>query len=68
MAEGSERAEARCVRLGRKPKRTAHQQQESRRRGNSGKEILADIGPQLTILQRRLASSPESIYQSLPPS
>lgn len=30
------------VRLGRKPKLTAHQQQEARRRRNSGRETLAD--------------------------
>jgi len=42
-AEGRERAKARGVRLGRKPKLTAHQQQEARRRRESGKETLADI-------------------------
>jgi DNA invertase Pin-like site-specific DNA recombinase len=42
-AEGRERAKARGVRLGRKPKLTAHQQQEARRRRESGEETLADI-------------------------
>ena len=42
-AEGRERAKARGVRLGRKPKLTAHQQQEARRRRDSGGETLADI-------------------------
>jgi DNA invertase Pin-like site-specific DNA recombinase len=42
-AEGRERAKARGVRLGRRPKLTPHQQQEARRRRDSGKETLSDI-------------------------
>jgi DNA invertase Pin-like site-specific DNA recombinase len=38
-AEGRERAKARGVRLGRKPKLTAHQQQEARRRRDDGEPI-----------------------------
>ena len=41
-AEGRERAKARGVRLGRKPKLTAHQQQEAIKRRDAG-ETLADI-------------------------
>lgn len=42
-AEGRERAKARGVKLGRRPKLTPHQQQEARRRRDSGEETLADI-------------------------
>lgn len=42
-SEGRERAKARGVRMGRKPKLTTHQQQEARRRRDGGKETLADI-------------------------
>jgi DNA invertase Pin-like site-specific DNA recombinase len=42
-AEGRERAKARGVKLGRKPKLTLHQQQEARRRRDRGEETLADI-------------------------
>jgi DNA invertase Pin-like site-specific DNA recombinase len=42
-AEGRERAKARGVKLGRRPKLTPHQQQEARRRRDSGRETLADI-------------------------
>jgi len=42
-AEGRERAKARGVMLGRKPKLTAHQQEEARRRRDSGGETVADI-------------------------
>jgi DNA invertase Pin-like site-specific DNA recombinase len=38
-AEGRERAKARGVRLGRRPKLTPHQQQEARRRKQSGEPI-----------------------------
>jgi DNA invertase Pin-like site-specific DNA recombinase len=41
--EGRERARARGVRLGRKPKLTAHQQREAIARRQAG-EPLADIG------------------------
>jgi DNA invertase Pin-like site-specific DNA recombinase len=41
-AEGRERAKARGVKLGRKPKLTLHQQQEARRRKQSG-EAIRDI-------------------------
>jgi DNA invertase Pin-like site-specific DNA recombinase len=43
-AEGRARAMAREVKLGRKPKLTAHQQQEAARRRNRGDETLAEIG------------------------
>ena len=42
-AEGRERAQARGVKLGRRPKLTAHQQQEAIKRRDGGKETLADI-------------------------
>jgi DNA invertase Pin-like site-specific DNA recombinase len=42
-SEGRERAKARGVKLGRKPKLTAHQQLEARRRRDGGEETLADI-------------------------
>jgi DNA invertase Pin-like site-specific DNA recombinase len=42
-AEGRERAKARGVKLGRKPKLTPHQQQEARLRRDSGEESQADI-------------------------
>jgi len=38
-AEGRERAKARGVRLGRRPKLTVHQQQEARRRKENGEPI-----------------------------
>jgi DNA invertase Pin-like site-specific DNA recombinase len=41
-AEGRERAKARGVRLGRKPKLTSHQQREAVKRRDTG-ETLADI-------------------------
>jgi len=41
--EGRERAKARGVKLGRRPKLTAHQRAEARRRRDSGKETLAGI-------------------------
>ena len=42
--EGRERAKARGVRLGRKPKLTQHQQQEAIKRRDAGEETLAEIG------------------------
>ena len=48
-AEGRERAKARGVKMGRKPKLTAHQQQEARRRRDSGKETLADIARSFNV-------------------
>jgi DNA invertase Pin-like site-specific DNA recombinase len=42
--EGRERAKARGVKLGRKPKLTPHQQREALARRESGKETLAEIG------------------------
>jgi DNA invertase Pin-like site-specific DNA recombinase len=47
-AEGRERAKARGVRLGRKPKLTAHQQQEARRRRADG-ESIRDIARSYAI-------------------
>jgi DNA invertase Pin-like site-specific DNA recombinase len=41
-AEGRERAKARGVKLGRKPKLTPHQQQEARRRAATG-ELIPDV-------------------------
>jgi DNA invertase Pin-like site-specific DNA recombinase len=43
-SEGRERAKARGVRLGRKPKLTDHQRKEALRRRDRGEESLADIG------------------------
>jgi DNA invertase Pin-like site-specific DNA recombinase len=42
-AEGRERAKARGVKLGRRPKLTPHQREEAIKRRDSGKESLADI-------------------------
>ena len=42
--EGRERAKARGVKLGRKPKLTPHQQREAIRRRDCGEETLAEIG------------------------
>ena len=42
--EGRERAKARGVKMGRKPKLTPHQMQEAIKRRDSGEERLADIG------------------------
>ncbi len=42
--EGRERAKARGVKLGRKPKLTPHQQHEAIRRRDCGEETLAEIG------------------------
>ena len=42
--EGRERAKARGVKMGRKPKLTPHQMQEAVKRRESGEERLADIG------------------------
>jgi DNA invertase Pin-like site-specific DNA recombinase len=41
--EGRERAKARGVKLGRRPKLTPHQRQEAIKRRDSGKECLADV-------------------------
>jgi DNA invertase Pin-like site-specific DNA recombinase len=43
-SEGRERAKARGVKLGRKPKLTDHQKAEAIRRRDNGAETLADIG------------------------
>src|SRR5580700_10340900 len=42
--EGRERAKARGVKMGRPPKRTAHQQKEAIKRRDRGEESLAEIG------------------------
>jgi DNA invertase Pin-like site-specific DNA recombinase len=42
-SEGRERAKARGVKLGRKPKLTPHQRREAIKRRDSGRETLADI-------------------------
>lgn len=42
--EGRERAKARGVKLGRKPKLTLHQQKEAIKRRDKGEETLAEIG------------------------
>ena len=42
--EGRERAKARGVKLGRKPKLTSHQQKEAIKRRDKGEETLAEIG------------------------
>ena len=43
-SEGRERAKARGVKLGRKPKLTEHQKAEAIKRRDNGEESLADIG------------------------
>ena len=43
-SEGRERAKARGVKLGRKPKLTPHQQKEAIKRRDKGEETLAEIG------------------------
>jgi len=43
-SEGRERAKARGVKLGRKPKLTAHQTREAIKRRDHGNETLAEIG------------------------
>jgi DNA invertase Pin-like site-specific DNA recombinase len=57
-SEGRERAKARGVRLGRKPKLTAHQQQEARRRREDG-EPIRDIA--------RIFNVSHSTISRLPP-
>ncbi len=47
-AEGRERAKARGVKLGRKPKLTPHQQQEARRRAAAG-EPIRDVAPSYNV-------------------
>ena len=42
--EGRERAKARGVKMGRKPKLTPHQMQETIKRRESCEKLLADIG------------------------
>jgi DNA invertase Pin-like site-specific DNA recombinase len=42
--EGRERAKARGVKMGRKPKLTDHQKREAIKRRDHGKETLAEIG------------------------
>jgi DNA invertase Pin-like site-specific DNA recombinase len=42
--EGRARAKAKGVRMGRKPKLTDHQKREAIKRGDHGKETLAEIG------------------------
>jgi DNA invertase Pin-like site-specific DNA recombinase len=42
--EGCERAKAKGVRMGRKPKLTDHQKREAIKRRDHGKETLAEIG------------------------
>jgi DNA invertase Pin-like site-specific DNA recombinase len=43
-SEGRDRAKARGVKMGRKPKLTDHQRQEAIRRRDTGEETLAEIG------------------------
>jgi DNA invertase Pin-like site-specific DNA recombinase len=45
--EGRERAKAKGVRMGRKPKLTDHQEREAIKRRDHGEETLAEIWPQL---------------------
>jgi DNA invertase Pin-like site-specific DNA recombinase len=53
-AEGRERAKARGVRLGRRPKLTPHQQQEARRRQESG-EPIRDIARSYNVHNSTIA-------------
>jgi DNA invertase Pin-like site-specific DNA recombinase len=59
--EGRERAKARGVKLGRRPKLTPHQQQEARRRHDSGRETLADIACSYNVSHSTISrlSSPD---------
>jgi DNA invertase Pin-like site-specific DNA recombinase len=43
-SEGRERAKAKGVKMGRKPKLTDHQRREAVKRRDHGEETLADIG------------------------
>jgi DNA invertase Pin-like site-specific DNA recombinase len=48
-SEGRERAKARGVRMGRKPKLTPHQQREAIRRRDSGDETVRDIARSFNV-------------------
>jgi DNA invertase Pin-like site-specific DNA recombinase len=47
--EGRERAKAKGVKMGRKPKLTDHQKREAIRRRDRGDEALADIDPSYNV-------------------
>jgi DNA invertase Pin-like site-specific DNA recombinase len=48
-SEGRERAKARGVKMGRKPKLTPHQQPEAIRRRDSGNETVRDIARSFNV-------------------
>jgi DNA invertase Pin-like site-specific DNA recombinase len=48
-SEGRERAKARAVKMGRKPKLTPHQQREAIRRRDSGNETVRDIARSFNV-------------------
>ena len=52
-SEGRERAKARGVKMGRKPKLTPHQQREAIRRRDSGDETVRDIAAASMSTTRR---------------
>jgi DNA invertase Pin-like site-specific DNA recombinase len=54
-AEGRERAKARGVRLGRRPKLTDHQEHEAIKRRDSGDEALADIARSYNVSHRTIS-------------
>jgi len=54
-SEGRERARARGVRLGRKPKLTQHQRQEALRRRDKGEESLAEIARSYNVWHTTIA-------------
>ena len=56
-AEGRERAKARGVRLGRKPKLTPHQQREALERRDAG-ETLADIARSYNVSHSTISRLP----------
>jgi DNA invertase Pin-like site-specific DNA recombinase len=57
-SEGRERAKARGVKLGRRPKLTPHQQQEAIKRRDSGNETLADIARSYNVSHSTISRLP----------
>jgi DNA invertase Pin-like site-specific DNA recombinase len=56
--EGRERAKARGVKLGRRPKLTEHQRQEAVRRRDTGDETLADIARSYNVSHSTISRLP----------
>jgi DNA invertase Pin-like site-specific DNA recombinase len=53
--EGRERAKAKGVKMGRKPKLTEYQKREAIRRGERGDEVLAEIGRSYDVSGRTIS-------------